>query len=116
MSEHERLDGPTARTVIELSEAVAGALSEARRRHVLSALAAGEGRHSFEDLASAVAAEAREFGTDGSVGSRKRIETWLYHCDLPKLAGLGLVEYDRDCGDAALTDEGAECAAALGLG
>lgn len=115
MTEQVRVERSTDRTTVELSEPITVVLTDARRKHILSALASENGCRSFESLTDAVIAESGG-ETDGLEGqSKERVAASLHHCHLPKLARHNLVEHDGERGDTTLTAEGAECAAVLGL-
>lgn len=78
------------------------ALADDRRREILAAIAAESGPITREALARKVATR----DADGEP-SESRIESVLirlHHCQLPKLAEAGLVEYDR--GDGTVTYQG----------
>jgi hypothetical protein len=109
---------PTYSTT-DLAEPLSVVLAEPRRRYALSVLASGpECRTSFEDLAIGVTAFERANADDETPDApSEEVEVTLYHCHLPKLEEVGLVEpdYDPD-GHVALTEMGLECAEALGVG
>ena len=83
--------------------AVYAALSNERRSHALSVLAS-ETPMDVRALAEAVAAREadREMVSDEYV---KRIHISLYHVHLPKLADLGVIEYDTGGPVEAVADE-----------
>lgn len=107
----------TTRPDTDLAEPLSVVLSNPRRHHVLTALAARPDRaSSFDDLAVAVTAFERAGGGDGDPGdSSSEVAVTLHHCHLPKLAQAGVVEDGYDEGEVALTERGVECAAALGV-
>lgn len=76
------------------TDEVLAALSDSRRRRLLTALD-GEREASLRDLAVRVA--AREEGKpagDVTDDERKSVRVSLYHAHVPKLADAGVVEYD----------------------
>lgn len=82
-------------------------LKNNRRRLVLEYLADDDGLVKLTDLADHVT--AIENDTDiSSITSeeRKRVYVGLYQFHLPKMADMGVVEYDKDRGDVALTERG----------
>lgn len=78
-------------------DAVFDALSDQRRRHVISCLLADGRAMALSDLARIVA-EREADGADRQIDFEtvRGIETSLYHVHVPKLAAAGVVEYDRD--------------------
>ena len=83
--------------VLSLSE-VFDVLQNARRRHVLKHLRGTEVAE-FDDLVDYVAAcDAGVEPGGADSGTRKAAYTSLYQSHLPKLADLGVVEYDHDAG------------------
>lgn len=68
------------------------ALASEERRAVLLSLAEGE-ETTVSDVADRVA--------EGGPADRRRVAVSLTHVHLPKLAGLGLLAYDRETGRAA---------------
>ena len=106
----------TTRPDTDLAEPISVVLSDPRRHHVVSALAARPGRStSFDDLVVAVTTFERT-GPDADPGeSSSEVAVTLHHCHLPKLAKAGVVGQGYDEGEVELTERGIECAAALGL-
>lgn len=85
-------------------------LSSARRRFVLSYLA-WEGGEPVELSTLADEIAARENDTSVSEltsQQRKRLYVSLYQTHVPKLADLGIVEYDSETGFVSLTDRAVE--------
>lgn len=72
------------------------AMADPRRRRVLEHLRESSGAASVSELADALASRG-----DESV-DRDEVEITLLHAALPKLAALGLVEYDADGGTVEL--------------
>lgn len=72
------------------------ALAHDRRQRVLDVLDDAETTLSLSDLARGVARRenARQPGVDGETVRRVRLS--LYHWHVPKLADVGLVDYDAD--------------------
>lgn len=71
------------------------ALTESRRRTVLSAIATDGTPIELRALARAVAREeANVADADVSEDTFERVSVSLYHTHLPKLANLGLIEFD----------------------
>ncbi|MFH5798971.1 ArsR family transcriptional regulator [Haladaptatus sp. CMAA 1911] len=63
-------------------------LSHRQRRHVLSTLLDSGDEITVSELA--------EMTSSKSDGDASRIEVGLHHSHLPRLEGMGIVEYDRD--------------------
>lgn len=66
------------------------ALGHRQRRHVLDVLLSCDGATTVSELAKKTSSK-----TDRQVD---RIETGLHHSHLPRLEGMGIVEFDRDDG------------------
>lgn len=82
-------------------------LKNERRRMVLQQLKDADGTVKLNELADQVT--AIENDTDiGSITSeeRKRVYVGLYQFHLPKMSKMGVIEYDQDRGDIALTKAG----------
>jgi len=82
-------------------------LSNSRRRYVLYYLRQQQEPVQLTALAEHVA--AWENGTDiESLGNqeRKRVYVSLYQTHVPKLADVGLVDYDKEAGTVALAEKG----------
>lgn len=75
---------------------ISSAIADERRRLVLAVLAGAETPVSLGDLASRVA--RREVDQWGGRSDRRAdaVHVELYHKDVPKLADIGLVDWDRD--------------------
>ncbi|WP_380676857.1 DUF7344 domain-containing protein [Salinigranum sp. GCM10025319] len=89
-------------------------LQNQRRRDALSYLRANEGTATLGELAEYIA--AKENGIDAravSSSQRKRVYIGLYQCHLPKLAGAGVVDFDKNRGDVVLRPEAAQLDAYL---
>lgn len=72
-------------------------LADDRRRYVLKCLREHDGAISMSDLAEDVAArETEEPRTAIEAEMVQRVATSLYHSHVPKLADVGVVEFDRD--------------------
>ena len=83
-------------------------LTNPRRRYVLAFLR-DESPLRIGELAELVAAAERETDVDRLTSKeRKSVYTSLYQAHLPKLAGQGIVEYDRDRGVVALAERATE--------
>ncbi|MBX0294032.1 DUF7344 domain-containing protein [Haloarcula nitratireducens] len=79
-------------------------LKNERRRATLSLLfASDEASVSVSSVSEHVAARENDTTVD-SLGEqqRKRVYVSLYQCHLPKMDGLGIVEFDRETGTVAL--------------
>lgn len=83
-------------------------LSNSRRRYVLYYLRQETEPIQLTTLAEHVAAWENETDVE-SLGDqeRKRVYVSLYQTHIPKLAEIGLVEYDKEAGTVALADKGA---------
>lgn len=81
-------------------------LKNERRRRVLTHLDRADGPVGIGVLAEALAAVENDT-TAARVDStqRKRVYVALYQCHLPKMAELGVVEYDRRAGVVELTED-----------
>lgn len=93
------------------------ALQEERRRHVLRYLLDHEDPVTVDRLAEWVV--SREAGTDEvdpSAEACQRTYLSLYQSHLPKLDGLGLVDYDQSEGTVAATATTEHLAGYLGIG
>jgi hypothetical protein len=65
-------------------------------------------------MAEYIAAKENDIETRAvSSSQRKRVYIGLYQCHLPKLAGVGVVDFDKDRGDIALRPEAAQLDAYL---
>lgn len=81
-----------------------GVLRNARRRYVLYFLRE-ESPRELGDLAEQIAARENDTTVEAlSSKQRKSVYTALYQTHLPKLADVGVVEYDRDRGVVWLAD------------
>lgn len=69
-------------------------LASERRRVTLEVLADRAAPVDLREIAREVA--AREVGVDGSEEATKRVALTLHHTHLPKMADLGVLEYDPD--------------------
>lgn len=69
-------------------------LASERRRVTLDVLADRTAPVSLRDLAAAVAAHEADVRTDDE--AVERVAITLHHVHLPKLAALGVVDYDAD--------------------
>lgn len=115
MSDREPTAESTARPD-EFDDCITTVLSRPTRKQVLAVLARAEDRLSLSDLARAVADAEDVCPGDGADRDDEQSTTvMLYHCDLPKLADHGLVEWDDETREAVLTARGSTCTAALGL-
>lgn len=81
-------------------------LSSARRRYVIYYLRKRDEEVPLTELASQVAAWEYETDPDELTDQQeKRVYVSLYQTHLPKLAELGIVDYDRERGVVSLTKE-----------
>jgi hypothetical protein len=107
-------DGGTAAavTTTEVTEApviapetVFEVLSNERRRYVLHHLKAEDERVTVRDLSEQVAAWENDIDIAAvTPKERKRVYTALHQTHLPKMAEVGVIDYDRDRGTLALTE------------
>ena len=80
-------------------------LSNRRRRYTLQFLSDTTGPTSLSDLAEQVAAWENETSVeDISASERKTVYTSLQQFHLPKMADMGVVEFDRRAGEVRLTE------------
>lgn len=78
-------------------DAMFAALDHSRRRHLLSALIDRKGEQPLDRLATdVVAREDDESREDVTEAARRRCRVTLHHVHVPKLAALGIVDYDPD--------------------
>ena len=85
-------------------------LQNQRRRDALRYLEGNEGRATLSDKAEHIAAKENDLPVRAiNSKQRKRVYIGLYQCHLPKLAGAGVVDFDKDRGTIELCD----CAAQL---
>jgi hypothetical protein len=110
MSQHNPLLEPRRsddRTApVDRDEAYA-LLGNRRRRNVIHALVAADGRSTVSELARQLAAwETDQPPAAVSSKERKRAYTALRQTHLPKLASCGIVEYDVNRATVALTERG----------
>jgi hypothetical protein len=91
-------EGITPETVFEV-------LSNERRRYVLHHLKAVGERVSVRDLSEQIAAWENDIERAiVTPKERKRVYTALHQTHLPKMATVGVIDYDRDRGTLELTD------------
>jgi hypothetical protein len=87
-------------------DAVFDMLSNPRRRYVLYYLRHESGPVQLTSLAERVAAAENETDVESLEDrDRKRVYVSLYQTHVPKLSDAGLVEYDKEAGTVALTDD-----------
>lgn len=80
-------------SVLELDE-VFTALSHPRRRYLIYTLANGSDEETLAELAAKIAAWERDKPVaDVSDEERDNVHISLYHSHVPKLAGLGILDY-----------------------
>lgn len=80
-------------------------LSSARRRYVLYYLREHGGRAEVTELASQIAAWEYDRDVEELTSQQeKRVYVSLYQTHIPKLADIGIVDYDQDAGVVELTD------------
>ena len=96
---------PLAEAGVDLSlDRVYEILKNERRRRVLGHLDRAEGPVELGTLAEEIAAQENDTTVAGIDSSqRKRVYVALYQCHLPKMADMGVVEYDRRGGRVKLT-------------
>jgi hypothetical protein len=96
--------GPITNTGIT-PETVFEVLSNQRRRYVLHFLKARGERVTVRELSEQIAAWENGIDRDAVVPKeRKRVYTALHQTHLPKMAKVGVIDYDRDRGTLELTD------------
>lgn len=82
------------------------ALADWRRRCVLRCLQASDRPTALADVAAEVAARTSDSASaEVSEETVERVYASLYHVHVPKLADVGVVDYDRDRATVALTDD-----------
>ncbi|WP_049970388.1 DUF7344 domain-containing protein [Haladaptatus cibarius] len=75
-------------------------LGHSHRRHALTALMDCDGKATMTELV--------EKTSNRIETAPKRIEVGLHHSHLPRLEGMGVVEYDTDTNVVQLTDAASE--------
>lgn len=81
-------------------------LSNPRRRFVLHYLKEHDEPVELNDLAAEIAAKENDVPTDELTSQqRKRAYVSLYQTHVPKLEEVGVIEYDSDTGEIALTEQ-----------
>jgi hypothetical protein len=86
-------------------ETIFEVLSNQRRRHVLHYLKARGERATVREVSEQVAAWENEIArNEVTPKERKRVYTALHQTHLPKMAEVGVIDYDRDRGTLELTD------------
>lgn len=84
-------------------------LSSPRRRYVLYYLRTSEEPVKLTDLAEHVAAWENETDPEAiSEQERKRVYVSLYQTHIPRLAEVGVIEYDKESGYISLAEEAAD--------
>lgn len=78
-------------------------LRSSRRRFVLGYLLGEDQPLSVEELVEAVT--DWEFGEDATERNREDVAISLHHAHLPRMADLGVVEYDRETGTVEERDD-----------
>ena len=87
------------------SETVFEVLSNQRRRHILYFLKARGERVTVRELSEQIAAWENGIEIAAVVPKeRKRVYTALHQTHLPKMATVGVIDYDKDRGTLELTD------------
>lgn len=82
-------------------------LKNSRRRLVLDYLQDVEGSVKLAEMADHVTAIENDTDVDSITSKeRKRVYVGLYQFHLPKMADMGVIDYDQDRGDVALTESG----------
>jgi hypothetical protein len=101
------LDSPAETSPATLSkDTLFEILKNQRRRDALSYLKANDGTATLSDMAEFIA--AKENGIEvGALSSsqRKRVYIGLYQCHLPKMAGAGIISFEKNRGDIELRPE-----------
>jgi hypothetical protein len=89
-------------------------LKNRRRRKVLEYLRTNGGESTLSDLAEHIAAIENDVEVDQlSSDQRKRVYIGLYQSHLPKLDGVGVVDYDKNRGTVVLREPAREVLAYL---
>ncbi|NLV06477.1 hypothetical protein GOC83_10095 [Haloarcula rubripromontorii] len=84
-------------------------LSNRRRRYAIQFLSGTPGPTSLSDLAEQVAAWENETSVaEISASERKTVYTSLQQFHLPKMADMGVIEFDQREGDVRLTESAAD--------
>ena len=84
---------------------VFGILKNQRRRRVLRMLQQADGKVSLSDLAEQIAAWENDKEIKQITSSeRKRVYVGLYQCHLPKMDGMGVIEFNKPRGTVELGD------------
>ena len=94
------------RSAIPSFDVLFDALSNAHRRYVVAQLSRHDGELRVDELAERLAAWEAE---RGEPAAPDRVASMLHHVHLPKLADIGLVEYDPE---AATVEPGADAGVA----
>lgn len=82
-------------------------LKNERRRIVLQYIKDGEETVKLNELADQVTAIENDIDVESITSEeRKRVYVGLYQFHLPKMAKMGVIEYDQDRGDVSLTETG----------
>ena len=98
------MQGSADESLLQLT-ALFGLLAVPRRRYLLYALLKQGGLATIDRLARQIAAcECASTGETIDDDLEKRVEIALVHNHLPRLADVGLVEYDRRSGDVVLSE------------
>lgn len=77
-------------------EAVAALLARPRRQDLVSIIAGQRHRLTLEELATELAECSHASWATERYDDDPTLQSMLYHVDLPRLAEVGLIEYDRD--------------------
>ncbi|TQQ79328.1 hypothetical protein EGH24_11905 [Halonotius terrestris] len=84
---------------------VFGVLKNQRRRRVLRMLQDADGQLSLSDLAEQIAAWENDKPIKQiTSGERKRVYVGLYQCHLPKMDGMGVINFNKPRGTIELGD------------
>lgn len=98
------------------AEVLFGALSDSRRRFVLSCLREYATPMALGDIADELAVREQEVPiTAISAEEVTSIYISLYHCHIPKMADVGIVEYSQDRDAVTLTEKGGELISMVSL-
>lgn len=77
-------------------EAVAALLARPRRQDLVSIIAGQRRPFALEELATELASRGYPSWTTDEGRDESTLRSMLHHVDLPRLAAVGLIEYDRD--------------------
>lgn len=88
-------------------EALAAMLADPHCRHLVSYLRETDGPATVATVSTYVVAQITGTAPDNVPSDvQRRVQTWLHHGQLPKLADHGVVAFDPDDGTVELAAEG----------